>query len=175
MLISVTTIEAVSISNTTVPVLAPLDNFMGLGVERPVVSVVQAIGQGVSAGFRVLPWASPCGANCSYTFSFVGPAYRCVELGPFLSTSINITEIQDDLFGVSPPALNSSLLYWAAVDNGNETRPAGLLILYDSLNHTLKCDLYNATYTTAVSYMNNEQTVQNNIELHNPIFDGIQY
>jgi len=175
VLISVTTIEAVSVSDTIVPSLAPLDTFVGLGVQSPVSSAVQAISQGVLAGFRVLPWASPCGANCSYTFSFVGPAYRCVELGPFLSTSINITEIANELFGVFPPGLNSSLLYWAATDNGNATRPAGLLILYDSLNHTVKCDLYNATYTTAVSYLNNEQTVQNDIDLHNTIVDGIQY
>lgn len=167
-----------SLTNTIVPVLAPMDNFFGLEYEFPITAAVQAMSLGVLSGLQVVPWTSPCGVNCSYTFSFRGPAYQCVELGPFSSASINLTEIEGDstFYGSlsSPPSLNDSLLYYGVPDTGNETRPAGLLILYASLNQTLRCDLYNATYTTAVSYINNEQTIQNDIELHNSIVDGDQ-
>ena len=166
--------------DTNVPVLAPMDNFFGIGDENPPTHVLISLAARVASEFRVIPWSSPCGINCSYTFSFIGPAHRCVELGPFSSASINLTEIAIDssviynTFGDVPPALDDRLLYYAIPDTGNETRPAGIVILYDSLNQTLRCDLYNATYTTVVSYMNNQQTIQNDIELHNSILDGTQ-
>lgn len=154
-----------------------MDNFFGIGVESPITSVVQALALGVLAGSQVVPWASPCGVNCSYTFSFAGPAYQCVELGPFSSTSINIHEFSDTLYGQTNgplPTLDSSVFYCAIQYLGNETSPPGILILYEWLNNTLRCDLYNSTYTTAVSYLNNEQTVQNDIQHHNPIVNGLQ-
>jgi len=157
-----------------------MDNFFGIGDENPPTHVLISLAARVASEFRVIPWSSPCGINCSYTFSFIGPAHRCVELGPFSSASINLTEIAIDssviynTFGDVPPALDDRLLYYAIPDTGNETRPAGIVILYDSLNQTLRCDLYNATYTTVVSYMNNQQTIQNDIELHNSILDGTQ-
>src|ERR1700734_1829559 len=44
-------------------------------------------------GFRVIvsgeltSWDSPCGVNCSYTVSFPGPAYDCIDIGPLSSIS----------------------------------------------------------------------------------------
>jgi len=135
----------------------------------------------VLAGSQIVPWASPCGVNCSYTVSFLGPAYQCVDLGPFSSNPINFTALQleDPYFYPKGPdmpsdVLNSSVLYYAFVDAGNETRPAGILIVYDTLSRTLRCNLYNATYTTVVSYVNNKQTIQNDIECHNLILNGSQ-
>jgi len=166
--------------DTIVPVLAPMDNFFGMSFENPPIHIIEALSARVTSEFRVIPWTSPCGVNCSYTFSFLGPAHHCVELGPFSSSSINLTEVAIDssviynTFGDVPPALDDRLIYYAVPDTGNETRPIGLVVLYDSLNQTLRCDLYNATYTAVVSYTNNQQTIQNEIELHNPILNGTQ-
>jgi hypothetical protein len=120
----------------------------------------------------IVPWSSPCGSNCSYTFSFLGPAYQCENLGPLSSTGINLTEIElsgaVDQVSISPPS-DASLLYLGVADAGNETRPIGLVVV---LNQTIRCDLYNATCTAAVSYSGNVQSVHKNIEFHNSITDG---
>jgi hypothetical protein len=166
------------VANVSVPVLAPMNNYFGFVFQPLVFSVIERIALRTMFDGGISPWSSPCGSDCSYTFSFLGPAYQCMPLGPFNSTGINLTEIWDQNDGGPavdsvPPFVNNSLLYYAFGDAGNETNPAGIWILYDSFNQTLKCDLYNATYTAAVSYSGNVQTIQKNLEFHNFITDGI--
>jgi len=71
-----------------------------------------------------------------------------------------------------PPFWNESILFFAFSDGGNDTRPVGLWIIYDSLNETLRCDLYNATYIANVSYEDTVQTVDTQVEYHNLILNG---
>ena len=122
----------------------------------------------------LVTWPSPCTVNCSYIISFVGPAYQCVDLGPLESSPLNITELAagsplDEANGAAPPFINSSLLYYGIDDWGDESRPMGLWVVYDGLNRTVRCILYNATYTTNVSYINNAQYIQNDIMFHSSI------
>jgi len=175
---SVTTAERFAISDVSIPVLASPNNTFGFLSDPAFDYYFQDIADRVLAGGQIIPWPSPCGFNCSYTFSFVGPAYQCEDLGPFASLSINITDIFDSGAavsgdgGVMPPFWNESLLFCAVDDGGNETRPVGLWIFYDSLNQTLLCELYNSTYTTTVSYVNTVQRIENHLEYHNLIING---
>ena len=161
------------VAPVNVPVLAPMNNYFGL-LDATIAATIQAISLRVMFAGGIIPWTSPCGMNCSYTFSFLGPAYQCVNLGPFSSTQVNLTQIQNSGFlGVADhPPPNSTVLYYGIQDPGNETSPVGIWIFYDALNQTLKCDLYNATYTASVSYMDNHQTTQYSLDFHNLIADG---
>ena len=165
------------IANVSVPVLAPLNNNFGFIYDAGITYQYQGIASRVLMGGEIISWPSPCGLNCSYTVSFVGPAYQCVDLGPLSSITLNLTKLEAeqgiiDNTAYLPPFINSSLLYYGLVDGGNETTPIGLWIVYDTLDHTVKCDLYNATYTANVSYINNALTVQNSLEFHNSINDA---
>jgi hypothetical protein len=167
--------DILHVADIAIPVLAPLNQDLGVAFDEGIVSSLESTSFRVMFSKAVTPWQSPCGPDCSYTFSFLGPAYQCANLGPFESTGINLTEIQDsgNPGGTEPPPfVNGSLVYYGVLDAGNETRPCGLLVLYDELTRTIQCDLYNATYTAAVSYSANVQTIQKNLEFHNPITNG---
>jgi hypothetical protein len=90
---------------------------------------------------------------------------RCM---PMITLCADDHLIPTDQVSISPPD-DASLLYLGVADAGNETRPIGLVVV---LNQTIRCDLYNATYTAAVSYSRNVQSVHKNIEFHNSITDG---
>jgi len=174
-LITATTHKTTLVSPATVPILAPLNTYLGI-LDPAIAATVEAISYRVLFGGGIVPWTSPCGLNCSYSISFVGPAYQCSDLGPLSSTSINLTEIglsDRGWLGVPKfPPDNSTILYFGLEYAGNATTPAGLLITANNEQQTIKCELYNATYTATVKYVENEQTVQSDVELHNPITDG---
>jgi len=138
----------------------------------------------VNSAGELISWPSPCGVNCSYIFSFIGPAYQCVGLGPWPSplNQVNITELYDlnpeQLTG--PSALDASVLYLGVDDQGNGSSPISIWRFYNSFNDSMRCTLYNATYTTNVSYVNNIQYIQNDLQLLDSIslislngFDGV--
>ena len=157
------------------PVLAPLDH--DIGFIRTFYSMrLQSIANTISTTGQLISWPSPCGLNCSYTVSFVGPAYHCVEFGPYSSIPVNLTDVSVISTNSStidiPLFINSSLWYWGVDDLGNETRPMGLWIVYDSLERTVRCTLHNATYTTNVSYSNNVQSIWNTLEVHDAMYDS---
>src|SRR5271156_2084496 len=49
----------------------------------------------VMSGGEIIPWPSPCGANCSYSVSFPGPAVSCVAGDP---NGPNVPVVQDNTF-----------------------------------------------------------------------------
>lgn len=153
------------VANVSVPILAPLDSepLMSRAQVQPSIARVVTL---VTARGELLSWPSPCGANCSYTFSFVGPAYQCLDLGPLSSTQINITELFATDPTETPSYMDSSVWYDGVDDSGDEAgTPVSIWIFYNSVNNILRCTLYNATYTTNISYINNTQYVHNNLEL----------
>src|SRR5271156_3022574 len=134
------------ISNVTVPILASLGQNIGMYFDATVTVQFQRIANLVFVEGDVITWPSPCGPDCSYVISFVGPAHQCLDLGPLSSVDVNLTEIADNQpFSsaepglLSPPVLDDSVWYYALVDAGNETTPIGLWVVYDSLNHTIRC------------------------------------
>lgn len=135
-----------------------------------------AIATNVLTTGELISWPSPCGLNCSYAISFVGPAYQCAEAGPYSSIPVNLTELTLIATDASqfyiPPFINGSLWYWGVDDWGNGTRPVGLWIVYNFLQSTMRCILHSATYTTNVTYSNNVQSVRNTLELHDSIYNG---
>jgi hypothetical protein len=157
------------ISNASVPIL---DSVHGnVGAFSTNVWATARIAERVLTGAEIIPWSSPCG-NCSYSFSFLGPAYQCEDLGPYSPTIINVTALAErdpNNKQQAPPEFNSSLFFYSLDDWGDTTTPVGLWVLLNSLNSTVHCTLHNATYTTNVSYLNNVQFVQNSLEYHNSI------
>lgn len=161
-------------ANVSVPVLAPLNNDFGfLAVNSHVLDRIDRL---VLIGGDIISWPTPCGINCSYSISFVSPAYECTDLGPLSSTALNVIALADsnlsNLAAPPVPFINDSLWYYGLSDWGDENNPIGLWVIYNSLNATVHCELYNATYTTNVSYVNNIQFIQNNLEFHNLITNG---
>ena len=159
------TTEQSILANVSVPTLASLDdNDLGFGSAVGQSSLVGILSR-VAYGGEPISWPSPCGVNCSYTFSFVGPAYQCVDLGPWSPYLINITLLSLLTPQANPPPSNVSISYLGIDDWGVQTNtPISRWIFYNSFNNTIRCVLYNATYTTNVSYANNIQSVQNNLE-----------
>ena len=123
----------------------------------------------------LVPWNSPCGVNCSYAVSFLGPAYQCDELGPLATAPVNVTQLFREGWntGVQPlPFLNESVLWLGLDDYGNATTPTKLWLFYAQLNSTVRCTLYSATYNASITYTNNIQSVETEVVLHAPIVNG---
>jgi len=106
----------------------------------------------VMSGGEIIPWPSPCGANCTYSVSFQGPALSCVAGDP---NGPNVPIVQDNTF------YNASSANPGEPDDINGNGPSGLLIAL--LNTTTpivhNCTLYDSTYNITVQYNNNLQTV----------------
>lgn len=164
-----------TLANVSVPVIGNLDVDHGFN-SFPANFLIYDKGFRVLVSREITPWPSPCGVNCSYTVSFAGPAYDCIEMGPLSSLSVNLTALWSQNINVrlrnQPSFLNSSISYMGLDDLGNETSPVKFWMVYDQLNQTLRCDLYNATYTTNVSYENNVQLIRADVVRNNPIVDG---
>lgn len=162
-------------ANITAPVIGNLDEDHGLA-QFPGAYWLYDTGYRVLMSHEVTSWPSPCGVNCSYTVSFAGPAYECVEMGPFFSLSVNLTDLWsqniNDRSQNPLPFINGSVFYIGLDDFGNKTSPIKFWAVYNQLNRTLRCDLHNATYTTKISYLNNVQFVQTDVVRNNPVNDG---
>jgi hypothetical protein len=151
-------------NNSSVPVLGPLDTdvgFLKVGQDNTSPTYNGANAQLTQVALSVLTrgeyisWPSPCGANCSYSVSFFGPAYQCVEKGqvesyPFL---INLTALSQG--GTNLAFSATDIEAWGASDNADN----GFWIVYEAGNNTIQCTLYSATYTTNISYVDNIQSV----------------
>jgi hypothetical protein len=166
------------VANASVPVLGALDEDHGFS-HLPGNFRIYEKGFRVVVSGELTSWASPCGVNCSYEVSFAGPAHECTDIGPLSSVSeadFNIsavfTQNINDRMQAPLPFINDSVYFIGLDDVGNETSPIKLWLVYDQLNHTVRCDLYNATYNTNVSYVNNIQYVHTDVVRHNPINDG---
>jgi hypothetical protein len=174
----VITAERRSVMDVGVPTLGALDEDHGFS-HLPGNFRIYEKGFRVIVSGELTSWDSPCGVNCSYTVSFPGPAYDCIDIGPLSSVSesdFNISalfgENINNRMGAPLPFINASVFFIGLDDFGNESSPIKLWLVYDQLNRTVRCDLYNATYNTNVSYVNNIQDVHTDVIRHNPINDG---
>lgn len=195
-LIQVNSVETIASSSTVVAVLGPLDTnvgFASLGdtassyalFGEPAFQLTQAVLRVLTSGEQV-PFASPCGVNCSYIISFTGPAYECVNYnGPLSSIPVNPANLSGTLSGLANPQETNYLppdqcVYWA-IDYSNETvqdrnlvyGDIGLWMTYTNTDqfisgqapiyNTVHCTLCSANYTANISYVNNIQIVETNV------------
>ena len=158
--------ESSILGEVQVPIVGALDSDVGLVVNyenagyKGGAPQLHRIAARVLTTGEMIPWPSPCGSNCSYTISFTGPAWHCIQMDtsqphPNLGT---------------PPVTTGP--YWAADSfmsgiQGNFPNPQdhGLWIVYGLLpiNYTIHCGLYMATYTTFVSYSNGLRQVTSSV------------
>lgn len=140
------------------------------------VAVIRTSTLVLSSG-NIVPWASPCGVNCTYNMSFSGPAYECADLGPLDSVPVDFLALHEEGWNnnsVLPPFINASLLWWGLDDSGNGSSPVKFWAIYGGLNHTIRCILYNATYNATVTYTNNIQTVETVVNRNEIITNGYE-
>lgn len=124
----------------------------------------------VLTGGEIITWPSPCGSNCSYIVSFVGPAYKCQKLDS-LPSNVNLTSS-----GGTPG--ESPFVY---VAEGRYTLPStvwlgsldtqGLWIVRGIVPDyfVTRCQLFESTYTTAVQYFENLPVISTTIAYKNQI------
>lgn len=138
---------------------------------------LQQIALRVFAGAEIIPWNSPCGINCSYATSFLGPAYECIEVGPVAQLPVNLSQIAKNVTKAPDPLGtfasgnlgpdDNGLRYWA-----QDEWTASIVrfwMIYGSTNHTILCTLYNATYNLNVTYINNMQSITPEIVRYNKV------
>src|SRR5438045_4117241 len=96
---------------------------------------------------EIISAPSSCGVNCSYEFSFFGPAYQC-----------NIVDPLPNLTTLSDP--NRSWIFstnYISV-RGVYQNKTGIWIGYGTLLENLQgfhCVMYNSTYDTRITYLGN--------------------
>jgi len=172
-MVVVTTREKWSGMNVTVPVLAVPEELPNNFTLFHQSAAITRVAYQVLVSGGLVAWPSPCGVNCSYSFSFPGPAYKCLDLGPLASLPVNFTELSSDWYNNPLPfPVNDSIYWWALDDSANNSSPIRLWIVYGDLNHTVRCTLYNSTYDVNVTYTNNIQVVQKNIKTYDTVLDG---
>ena len=166
--------------DASVPVLGPVDADVGLVQLGSAFSYIGASQQLLRIAARVLTngeiitWPSPCGTNCSYSVSFIGPAYQCVPVDDSSTSVPNLNSTSPNW----PPPLDP-IVYYYAMDpavNGNATNitaEQGLWFVFTN-GSFIHCSLYNATYTTHVNYTNNLPVVETNITHHQQITDDVE-
>ena len=167
-----------SVRSVSVPVLGPLDSdvgFVSVGADAILLGATEQlrrIATRVLTGGEIINWPSPCGSNCSYSVSFLGPAFDCQ----------NITDLSSAP-GVIQNGVEGSFVFaaWGSVDDYT-TPPAsnapplnlssqGLWLSMGLLcpNITVQCKLHNATYKTNVTFLNNLPMFMTEVILHNQI------
>jgi hypothetical protein len=157
-----------TITNTSVPVLSTLDNDVGFVRTGSAWSYLGSSDQLRRVAVRVLtngeisPFPSPCGSNCTYNVTFIGPAYNCIRLDPS-ATLPNLTDTADRISIGLPPSSGLVSFYAAELLGTNQ----GLWVAYGPApNNTVHCTLYNATYKTQVEFRNNIGILATDIERH---------
>lgn len=112
---------------------------------------------------------SPCGSNCSYTISFDGPAYDCIQADPNAPHPVGaqIGSLNPGLFvyntsGPTTPDAEDIWFFYGTPSTQNYTLPWNP----DQIVH---CTLYNASYYTKWQFSNNIPSVSTDIERHDKI------
>jgi hypothetical protein len=159
-----------TLSNSSVPVLSALDNDVGFVRTGSAWSYLGSSDQLRRVAARVLtngeisPFPSPCGSNCTYNITFLGPAYKCIRLAPS-ATLPNLTNTTDEINTSLSPS--SGLVTFDAAELSGNLTVQGLWVAYGSMpNMTIQCTLYNATYTTEVQFRNNIGVLSTSLKYH---------
>jgi hypothetical protein len=135
---------------------------------------LKRLAMSIFTGGQIIPWSSPCGANCTYVITFDGPAYNCsdtIEPSP-----TDIAPNGNVLYLTSPGMVD--LPQGASVSNFTTTArfSDGIWIrrnLWDGVIHTTHCKLHSSTYHLNVTYLENIQTIISNVAFHDQIFGSI--
>lgn len=155
---------------TQVPVLGPMDSdvgFIEIGTGRSYLGPTEQLTQvaiRVLTGGELITWQSPCTSNCSYTVSFLGPAYSCQSVAS------------------TPSFMNSTIReftwipYLADEDWTGDLASQGLWIVRGSPPeyNVTQCRVFEATYTATVQYFENIQIVNTSIVYQDQIPGSIQ-
>jgi hypothetical protein len=163
-------------TNVEVPIVGPLESDVGLFVVDEASDYLGAAPQLSRIANRVLTngemifWPSPCGSNCSYTTSFNGPAWQCIQMNgtvpqPILAGQGTLPEP----YWAADTFMSNSILH----ENSSDPAEDGLWIVYGVApdNNTIHCSLYNSTYTTQVQYSNNLPAINTTVVRHEQIID----
>ncbi|KAF9458810.1 hypothetical protein BDZ94DRAFT_1269741 [Collybia nuda] len=152
--VPVTTLNRVSVP--TVNITDPAVNFGStntLGAYNSPSTFAQAVASRTLTGGQVPAWNSPCGTNCNYNLTFIGPAFQCSS-----PSSVNI------------PAVTPK---WIA----NQTKGADIDVLTISYisdsaaitTSTTNCSSYRSTYSIGVSFKDGVFDIRvHNVEHHEP-------
>lgn len=127
----------------------------------------------------VIPFESPCGANCSYTTKRVGPVFVCETSKP--STSTLLTAWQDSLgcalITATSPAPCSTPVYLGGANADREQTDdvyqLDLQFMYpDYLSGdvaVISCSAYQGSYNVAMTFKNSIRTLDIEVEARDPI------
>jgi hypothetical protein len=119
---------------------------------------LQRLAMRVFTSGEIFSYESPCGANCTYTTVFDGPAYSCVD-----STTTGGGD-------------SNALLYEGVAHNESHS-PSGITIHRNLREGTLlrvtNCTLHAATYTTQVNYTENIRNMTTSVQLLETIPNNI--
>jgi len=161
-----------------VPILAPLDSYVGLydyettvsnpggmDVQDPRVAIpTSRLALRVFTSGEMVPWPSPCGANCSYSITFNAPAFDCASVGA------NESHPEFNL----PDKRQSSTLVYTTTQGPSDLEE--LWFLYGSRapqtwagwlpTNMARCTLHVATYDIYVQYKQNLPIVNTTVHLH---------
>lgn len=167
----------------------------------PAAPLVQTALQVASSGQQVL-WTSPCGPNCTYSTSFIGPAYSCAEISGRVPPEIeNATAYPENQVYIENWSSSNASLYWAVDvwndlhDDGEFGRtnatPANIgfwMVYYRTLpmpiplpvnrtgltltDHVVQCNLSSATYNMDVYFNDNIASVQTTVDYGAPVTSG---
>jgi hypothetical protein len=158
--------------NNSVPSVGPLNEDVGFILTGSANSYLGASDQLRRIGARVLTngeqsvFPSPCGANCTYNVTFLGPAYQCDVHDPNTPlpnlTSPNYPGLDPSLVNGGPP-----IFFWATELFGNLSIQ-GLWVSHGVIanNATTHCTLYNATYSTQVNFTNNIAVLNTSLQYY---------
>ena len=152
----VTTQPIVGVESRNVPVLGPLDTDVGFVEVGTATSYLGPTQQLLRIPLQVLSVGtaitvpSPCGGNCSYTLSFIGPAFQCSQ--------ISASSLPPGVFdGIES---ESYLIYNGTTHWSGNTEVQGLYIyrrVVDGGNFTF-CSSYESNYSISVQYVANLPT-----------------
>jgi len=126
---------------------------------------------------EIISSPSPCGSNCSYDFEFFGPAFQCTVVD-VLPEIINATFYNTSMGGADEPSLTNYISF--TEDYQNET---GIWIAYAPPDgnigvgnlETFFCAMFNATYNTVITYMNNLPNYNTSFTYHGQLANWTSY
>jgi len=147
------------------------------GIELHIPTDLEKLTMRVFTSGDIVSWPSLCGSNCSYTVTFDGPAYQCVDIQ--LPTISDFDSLSPTLWLYNTTLGIVNVSVTSPYDGTNITVEAsdGIWIWReepdDNFTHGTHCELYAATYTTKVNYSDNIPSVSANLLLHDQIFSSI--
>jgi hypothetical protein len=162
----------VSTGPSNVTVLGPLDTdvgFVEVGTATsylgPTQQLLRIPVQVLSVG-SIITTPSTCGSNCSYTVSFIGPAFQC---SPITAASLPP--------GVLNGTGSESYLVYQGTKNWEGSPETQGLYIYRRVIETSSgnftfCSSYEANYTISVQYMDNLPTISSTIVYGNQLTEN---